>query len=417
MNDLNSKEIYMNAQPALRTDSHFLTYALVGLVLINVGRVIELIPFLVGSGVAKIVLAVTLVALFFSRNKDFWSNLFTSKQTKLICSMYFLAILSIPFSVWKGQSFDFVFVGHLKTLLFYALMLIVIDNYDKFKKVNAALVVSLCCLAFATALSAMSVEGRSYATYTYDANDIALVLVTGLPMVYFMILDSRKFKKVVLICLLLLIIFAVMKTVSRGGFLGLIAVALIIFLRDERSMAFKIGVMSLLAIFFFAIAPESYWNRIQTLTNLEEDYNTTVQAGRKEVWSRGIDLMLDNPLFGVGAGAFVTAEGLSHKDAGGKWSAPHNSFIQIGAELGVGGLILFLMLIYSSVRDMINVRKKLSLNPVLYAKYGNMTKGVEIAFYGFCVTGFFLSHAYSPILYFLIALAVVLKRVADNAVK
>ena len=78
---------------------------------------------------------------------------------------------------------------------------------------------------------------------------------------------------------------------------------------------------------------------------------------------QGIRLMTQNPLTGVGIGIFAIAEGSSRKDTGGPkepWKTAHNSFIQIGGELGVGGLILFILLIYYLFKSL---RKIISKDP------------------------------------------------------
>ena len=60
-------------------------------------------------------------------------------------------------------------------------------------------------------------------------------------------------------------------------------------------------------------------------------------------------------VFGVGPNNFGTAEGRLSPFAdrqqygiGVRWNAPHNSFIQVGAELGVPGLVLFVGMIAST---------------------------------------------------------------------
>src|SRR5690606_7342612 len=82
----------------------------------------------------------------------------------------------------------------------------------------------------------------------------------------------------------------------------------------------------------------------RTILNPSEDYNWSgnSESGRMEGWKRGIGYMLRRPLTGVGARAFPVAEGqlspLAERQQYGmgvKWSAAHNSFVAIGAELGV----------------------------------------------------------------------------------
>src|SRR5258708_33328068 len=91
-----------------------------------------------------------------------------------------------------------------------------------------------------------------------------------------------------------------------------------------------------------------------TITS-KDDYNHTSETGRMQIWSRGIGYMLANPLLGVGPNNFPAAEGtlspLAERQQYGigvRWNAAHNSFVQIGAELGLPGLTLFVAVIASA---------------------------------------------------------------------
>jgi hypothetical protein len=76
---------------------------------------------------------------------------------------------------------------------------------------------------------------------------------------------------------------------------------------------------------------------------------------RLELWRAGISMMTTNPLFGIGLGRFYD---LSHDYAGPmleSLSRPHenahNYFVQVLAELGVPGLLLFVAVIGFSLQN------------------------------------------------------------------
>jgi O-antigen ligase len=128
---------------------------------------------------------------------------------------------------------------------------------------------------------------------------------------------------------------------------------------------------------------------------------------RVELWKRGVGFFLAAPLTGVGVGAFEVAEGRSHGGSG-AWMTAHNSFVQLGAELGVFGFTLFLALIVLGIRDARRVvraaKRDARLRPLTW-----VARAVEMSLYAYVVEGFALSQAYSPMLYFLIAVAVALR--------
>src|SRR5262249_22575994 len=129
-------------------------------------------------------------------------------------------------------------------------------------------------------------------------------------------------------------------------------------------------------------------------------------GARWGVWQTALRLMLENAVIGVGAGGYETAEGLSH-GVRGKWSAAHNAFLQIGAELGLVGLGLFIFLVYRALK---NCRLPQHGPP----DTGWLARSVELSLFGCIVVGFTLSQAYSNILYILIAISVVLARLASE---
>jgi O-antigen ligase len=83
-----------------------------------------------------------------------------------------------------------------------------------------------------------------------------------------------------------------------------------------------------------------------------------------------------------------------------RWNAPHNSYVQIGAELGFPGFVLYLAAIASAFA-------------ALRRSGGDLAPALTASLLGFAVGSFFLSLAYSDMLYTLVALAVGLQKVTS----
>ncbi|MBU3914715.1 O-antigen ligase family protein, partial [bacterium] len=239
----------------------------------------------------------------------------------------------------------------------------------------------------------------------------ALLFVITLPIIFFFMGSKKGPAKLILFGALLTLLFAFILTVSRGGFIGLISIALLILFKDStRSWGVKLLILGILVIAFVQFAPESYWERIRTIFTYEQDYNVTSKYGRKALWLNGLDLMLENPVTGVGAGAIVTGIGYSYGNEGGKWMTVHNSFIQIGAELGIGGFILFILLILTSIRSLKRLRVKYAQSSGEFHDHLWLATALEVSLWGFCITSMFLSAAYFAMFYFLIAICCVLRK-------
>jgi O-antigen ligase len=158
-------------------------------------------------------------------------------------------------------------------------------------------------------------------------------------------------------------------------------------------------------------------------------------------------MIAERPLTGIGIACFNIAEGrINHNKL---QQSPHNSFVQATAELGLPGGFLFLAIIITSVRVARRTRRTAAdagnhaaaaagdeaavagdeaiaagdeaaaaadetaptggQAPAACEQLMWFASAVEVAFLGFAVSGFFLSHAYSGIFCFLAGIGAVLQ--------
>ena len=94
---------------------------------------------------------------------------------------------------------------------------------------------------------------------------------------------------------------------------------------------------------------------------------------------------------------------------GGKFMGAHSSFIQIAAELGLGGLALFVFLLY---RGIVNCRAVAGATRRTRALVGHYwtAHAIEGSVWAYAVAGATLSQGYSEFMYLFVALSVVLRR-------
>src|SRR5438477_222273 len=154
---------------------------------------------------------------------------------------------------------------------------------------------------------------------------------------------------------LLVLVVPLIRSGSRGGFLAFLAIVAFILVgfTTVPARARITGLVVILTV-LGATASDKYWTQMQTIIRPHSDYNLTDDTGRMKIWKRGIAYMLDRPMLGVGMGNFPTAEGTlsplaraGERGRGVRWGAAHNTFVQIGAELGIPGLLFFIALIGS----------------------------------------------------------------------
>lgn len=316
-------------------------------------------------------------------------------------------MLSVPTALVFGNSFDLVFNNVIKTAL---MTLIVAGSVRGTRDVER--------LAFAYFLGAVLYslvivttfdvgsggDWRLGHLYYYDANDFATLVVTAMPLgVYFLHRAGKRAFRLFAAAGLVLLTLGFVWSGSRGGFIALVVVAAFVVCRFSAiPLRWRLTATTLVAAVLMATATDHYWEQMGTITS-KQDYNHTSETGRLQIWSRGIDYMLNNPLLGVGPGNFQSAEGMLSPLAdrqqfgiGVRWSAPHNSFVQVGAELGVPGLTLYIAVIASAL---LALRRR-----------GPLTPPLSGALLGFVVGSFFLSLAYSDMLYTLLAFSIGLRK-------
>jgi len=387
-----------------------LLYSVLLLTLVNVSRIQELFLFLSPLRLGLISIFLVLLFVVVTPKQQHNTILFKILQVKMVLAILALALLTVPFSVWPSQSFTFAIEHFPRTILFFLVLVYAVNNFKELQKVVWTFIAGAFFLAFFTITMGVSHSGRMTASGTYDPNDIAMLFAIALPIVYFFMSSRKGVAKVVLFGTLLILLFALILTVSRGGFIGLLVVALLILFKDKyRSWMRKLAVLAVLTLAFVQFAPDAYWDRMKTIMS-EDDYNVTSESGRKQLWLRGLGLMLDNPVTGVGAGAFMTGLGYSYGDEGGKWLTAHNAFVQIGAELGVGGLALFIMLILTSIRWLRRLQKKYASRTGDFKNHFWLITALEVSLWGYVATAMFLSAAYFAMFYFLIALCCILRK-------
>jgi O-antigen ligase len=362
------------------------------------------------------VLAALGLALFGPKHGRRWAPYVRHPIARLSGVLLMLMFLSVPGSLYQGLSFRFIFQDHLKTLLLAALLCYSVRSWKDVERLAIVQLIGAAIYAYVIATRfEVGSGGRLGRLLYYDANDIGLLLVCCLPFgVYFLRPGQGALRRVIAAAVLAVSLFTIVKSGSRGAFLGIIAVGLYLALAYRAvPAARRLAAVGVLSAVFLVAAGDQYWTLMESMLTPTQDYNWDSESGRRKVWTRGVGYMLDHPLVGVGVAAFPVAEGtvsarasLQEYGFGFKWSAAHNSFVQIGAEIGVLGLLAFIALLWVAMRlaYRMGVGNAPRAPPASVRDTAALGQALAGSLIGFCVVGFFLSHAYSAFLYSLLAM-------------
>lgn len=236
-----------------------------------------------------------------------------------------------------------------------------------------------------------------------NSNDLALHLVTMIPISIALALEKKNpIRKIVFFGIALLMIAAVIITFSRGGFLGLIAVTLVLVRKlGRRSKTTAIGALVLGVIFFLVVAPGSYSGRLATIFDSASDI-TGSSSQRTQVLKRSILVAIRYPIFGVGLGNF------HHKSF--QELGTHNAYTQVAAETGIAAMVCYIIFLVHPLRKLRMIERELFERNET-SRFYYLAIGLQASLVGFMVSSFFAAVAYQWYVYYLVAYAIALRRI------
>lgn len=340
--------------------------------------------------------------------------------TRILAALTMWMILCVPGALRISTSFSVVFDNFLKTALMYVVIASCIRAVVDVERLALVYLSSAVLYTIVVMMRFDLGNGNDWRLgrlYYYDANDFATYVVTAMPFgVYFAHASKRLMGRMIAAGSLVVLTLGFVRSGSRGGFIALAAVSVFIVARYSAiQLRWRLSAAALVVLVLFTTASDQYWQQMGTILS-DSDYNRTQESGRLQIWSRGMGYMLDNPLFGVGPGNFQAAEGtlsvLAERQqygVGVRWNAPHDVFVQAGAEMGIPGLMLFVGLLASAFVTLRRSREDQSVAPD--ARAAQLTPAVTASLLGFVVGSVFLSLAYAEMLYTLVALAIGLRKI------
>ena len=334
------------------------------------------------------------------------------------------AIVTVPFSLWPGGSVNEITNMFLKSLIIFWLLAHVIDTTARLKVI--AWTLSLCSifLSLSAVKSFLSGGFRNeelshgldritgyQGALTSNPNDLAMILCLILALTIGLVFCTRRpILRIALSVMSLLSVIAVIATYSRGGFLMLatilLAYAVVLWRRGRRGV-----VMACLALVIVVIPmlPGGYANRLSTITSIHEDKTHSAQDRWRDMKDAAA-YSLHHPIIGVGIGMSQLE---LNKIRGPTWRKVHNVYLQYSMDLGWPGLILFLLLLYGSLKAC----RQACLIAAREAGQGDLyflAEAIGISLVGFAVAAMFYPNAYGFDFFYFAGLAVAAKIIASG---
>ncbi len=377
-------------------------------------------------------------------------------QTWLILIFLFLSSLSILVAEDLERAFRKILV-FLSIFPLYFLIISIIDNKEKLKKIIRLIFISAAAISFiglvqffvqfvvgfekisnfwaeiiaplfyGRAFTAqiittpswyVNIEGITYLrAFSFFPDPHMFSFYIGLVLPIAIALLFYKSKKAIFwnlafgifICLLFIVNCL---SFSRGGYLGMMFGILAVCLLLRKKIITKKLFITLLIIFMafgFFLAENPVAARFLSIFDFGEGSN----IGRIETWKEAMKVVQDNPILGVGIGNY------SYEiEPTASYRAPiyaHNTYLDIAGEMGLFTLAVWLLLIGITIWQLIIIARDIESSGPEEIKL--IAAGLTGSLIWFSVHSFFESPIYSPtilaMLMIVLGLSVSIRRIAN----
>lgn len=254
-------------------------------------------------------------------------------------------------------------------------------------------------------------SGQGPGGFLFDENDLSLTLNMVLPIPIYLSMSTNitSTRRFYYLSISILLVICIGVTMSRGGFLGLLSVFVVMWLLSENKTKnlLKIFLISVVLAFpVYQMIPESYVTEMSTISNSED----STRLERQYSWIKGWEMFLDSPILGVGANNYpwnIAEYQLrdpefdvnTMKLLGGRQA--HSLYFTLISELGIVGIVIFYLILRQVFKKLFYVVRVRSSNEELLEEM-LLAKALIVSTVTFLVTGAFISVLYYPPFWYLI---------------
>lgn len=402
----------LGADSWLVRNGHLLTYA--GLYLFSIlvlFRPYELIPSLGFLSATAFYFALATLLIYLPSQMAVEGNLtMLSTEVKAILAMTLIAILTMPIAKDSGLAWEKFNDPFIKAVVIFIVLVNVVRTRPRLMammwlSLGIAIYLSFVALDM-YARGEFNVEeyrvGVEVGGMFGNPNEMAMHLVMMTPLVIALGIASKvRLARLGYFAIAFLFVAANMVTFSRGGFLGLLAVGLVLAWKIGRRHRLNVTIASVIVGGIAVLAaPGNYGLRMLSIFIPGLD-SVGSSDQRRELLERSLLVTARNP-WGIGIGNFPIV--------GVRNLQTHNAFTQVSSELGILGLAAYLVFIISPFRKLSAIERTLfDRDETNWFYY--LAIGLQASIVGYLVSSFFASVAYNWFIYYLIAYAVAFRRI------
>jgi hypothetical protein len=368
------------------------------------------IPGMAGFNIIRPMVALWLVALFSERHRTEPRRLFVTPHD-------WLMLIYLGYVVWNAPSANEGFTGFFPLVVFYALTVRSLDNWEDLltylKGWNAMLlgiaVIALASLygfdfTHAAELTAQNKGRLCIGTWLHDnPNALGHSVIVVLPLSYLLYFwrGSLIGRLVIFPAHAALSIFCTYKTESKGAFLvgGALCVLIFVFGRPLIVRLFVLALAATVGISALSMLP-----RMSEMGNLRADEGV---QGRLMAWQEARTAVKNHPA-GVGWRQFSALAKWQHEVIEVK---THSSYIQLAADLGIYGLAIYLGGIWAALRSAVSAYRLTADTE----SHERCRRALILLISAYAISGWMINRQYHTEYFLVIALAGVVHRLVLRA--
>jgi O-antigen ligase len=322
-------------------------------------------------------------------------------------------------STWRGGSVDVLLRQWLPSLIIFLSCGSVVTLRQCGKVATFLATASALIATTSFFLGTLKQDRLAFETGSLgNANEFSMLVVLGAPFLLVPIFSSSlRVRKVVAAAFGAVVLIAVVRTASRSSLLAVVTILAVLFL--TRPLAGKVKLAALTAALIFvliAATPREILSRYATIfgdsTVGDEVANSALESSlaRQHLLQQSLKLTMEHPVFGLGPGIFAVGEADLAKEEGQKatWHVSHNSYTQVSSEMGIPGVLLYLMALWATFRNVFWFRAHSRIDPT--GRASALGLALLLSLIGLCVNLAFSSNAYFSYLPSLMGLSVVFRK-------
>ena len=241
-----------------------------------------------------------------------------------------------------------------------------------------------------------------------NSNDLAINVAVNLPLCFAFFLRGRGARKVIWLVPMVAMFGVVMLTYSRSGFLSLMVAGIVgLWEFGVKGRRYHLILGAILAlVLMVAFSPENYSIRLKSIFvgRIAGSIDHGSEEARKELLITSLHLMAQHPLLGIGPGNFPVVTG--------EWLVAHNTYSEMGAEVGVPALLLFLLVLGAGFRNLFVAQRSALFKTNL--EFRILTGGLMASLAAYMLGAFFADTAYNLFPYFLVAYTCGMRQIGEN---